>query len=413
MAALNDGYLEVQAYALLKLSAYEPSDFKALLKQPDDIAQKAVKIIKDKSLNSSVRSGAANGLGNLGDAAKPYVKDVAYIIKDESVDLYVRSNAAIGLGNMGDAAKPYVKEIADILKDESVNSIVREGAAIGLGNMGDAAKPYVKDIANILKDESVKSTVRGSAADALGNMGDAAKPYVKDIANILKDESVNSTVRGSAAEALGNMGDAAKPYVQDIANILKDKSVDSFVRWRAADALTNMDVAKPYVKNILDLIEDKSVNLLVRIGAAYTLGDIQQLELQEAVIILDQVYDAEKSSTYSFGFEVWRFLTYFLSGSTDEIKTLLEWTGFPQTIPHQITRDESVKTLQIFAKAWEPTQDLTRLRTDLANKIASVVEKGSWQPQDIVLLEQHYRNLKQEGYEEANTLHKVIVNLQG
>ena len=58
----------------------------------------------------------------MGDAAKPYVKDILDIIKDKSVDLEIRSNEAEALGNMGDAAKPYVKDILDIIKDKSVYS---------------------------------------------------------------------------------------------------------------------------------------------------------------------------------------------------------------------------------------------------------------------------------------------------
>ncbi|MEA5598602.1 HEAT repeat domain-containing protein, partial [Rivularia sp. UHCC 0363] len=341
----------------------------------------------------------------------PYVKDTANILKDKSADSDVRGSAVEALGNMGNAAKPY---IADILKDKSVESYVRSSAVEALGNMGNAAKPYVKDIADILKDKSVESYVRSSAAQALGNIGDAAKPYVKDIADILKDKSVDSFLRGSAAYALGNMEDAAKPYVQDILNFIKDKSVELFIRSIAASALENMgDAAKPYVKDILNLIKDKSVDLSFRRDVTVALGNVQQLKLEEIVIVLDNVYYAGQSYLGQLGFENSRFLTYILSGGTDEVKTLLKWTGYPQKIPDKLTHDEAVKTLQTFAKAWQPTQDLTRSRNDLASKIALVAKKSSWQPQDIILLEQHHRNLQQAGYSEADTLQSVIINLKG
>ena len=99
------------------------------------------------------------------------------ILKDKSVDSDIRSSAADALGNMGDAAKPYVKDIVDILKDKSVDSefgirdsTVPISAASALGNLGDAAKPYVKDILDIIKDKSVDSNIRSSAAQALGNI---------------------------------------------------------------------------------------------------------------------------------------------------------------------------------------------------------------------------------------------------
>ena len=206
-----------------------------------------------------------------------------------------------------------------------------------------------------------------------------------------------------------NMGDAAKPYVKDILDLIKDKSVDFVVRRSVAMALGNTgDAAKPYVKDILDLIKDKSVDSDVRDDAAQALGNIQQLELEKVVIILDNVYYVGESK-----FENWRFLTYILGGGTDDVKTLLKWTGYPKKLPDKLTHDEAVKTLQTFAKAWQPTQDLTRSRNDLASKIALVAKKASWQPHDIILLEQHHRNLQQAGYSEADTLQSVIINLKG
>ncbi|WP_044499936.1 HEAT repeat domain-containing protein [Nostoc sp. PCC 7107] len=380
-----------------------------------DAAQPYVKdivdILKDKSVNSYVRGNAAKALGNLGDAAKPYVKDILDFFKDKSLDNNVRRSAAEALGNLGDVAQPYVKDIADILKDKSVNIYVRGSAAVALGNLGDAAQPYVKDILDILKDKSVDNDVRYYAAEALGNLGDAAQPYVKDIADILKDKSVNSYVRGSAAKALGNLGDAAKPYVKDILDFFKDKSLDNNVRGSAAEALGNLgDAAQPYVKDILDILKDKSVDNGVGYGAAVALGKIEQLKLNNIVVILDNVY-------YDGQLQIaqWRFLTYFLGGGTEEVKTLLTWLGFPETktIPTSLTHEQGVKTLQIFAQAWEPSKDFTRLQQDLAKQIAVVARKISWQPQDIVILETHYNNLKKAGFNEADSLQSVIVSLKG
>ena len=483
LAALDDDYEQVKRDALSKLDRYEAKDWKPLLKKPEDVvkllentsatpfpvedyrlknrrdAESAEKrgkqrwVVLERRSNSRVRSNAVEALGNMGDAAKPYVKDIFnIIIKDKFVDSefaihesIVRSNAVEALGKMGDAAKPYAKDIFNmIIKDESVDSIVRRDAVKvlvnmgdvakpyvkdildlmikdesfalvlsdaveALGNMGDAAKPYVKDILNIIKDKSVNSSVRSNAVEALGYMGDAAKPYVKDVVNIIKDESVDSEVRSNAVEALGDMGDAAKPYVKDIIDILKDKSVDSNVRRNAAYALGNMgNASKPYVKDILNIIKDKSADSGVRNSAAQALQNIQQLKLGEVVIVLDNVY-------YDGHLIIpkWRLLTYIIGGGTDEVKTLLKWTGYPKKIPDKLTHDEAVKTLKTFAKVWQPTQNLTLSRNDLASKIALVAKKASWQPHDIILLEQHYRNLKQRGYNEADTLQSVIVNLKG
>ncbi|HYX13122.1 MAG TPA: hypothetical protein VE944_01890 [Nostoc sp.] len=99
---------------------------------------------------------------------------------------------------------------------------------------------------------------------------------------------------------------------------------------------------------------------------------------------------------------------------TDEVKTLLTWLGFPgtKTISTQLSHAQGDKTLQIFAQAWEPSRDFARLRSDLANKIAVVAKKVSWRSQDIFILETHYNNLKNAGYE-ADSLQSVIVKLKG
>ncbi|MDF5723755.1 MAG: HEAT repeat domain-containing protein [Rhizonema sp. PD37] len=65
IAALDDGKPEVKKLALDKLAKYESQDLKAVLKKPEDIARKAVNLLKDKSVDSDVRSSAAQALGNI------------------------------------------------------------------------------------------------------------------------------------------------------------------------------------------------------------------------------------------------------------------------------------------------------------------------------------------------------------
>ncbi|MBE9104173.1 HEAT repeat domain-containing protein [Nostoc cf. edaphicum LEGE 07299] len=443
VVALHDGYNEVKGSALDKLVQYDLKDSKSLRKKLEDIAQEAAKILKDKTVESTVRYNAASALANLGEAAKPYVKDILDFLKDKTVESTVRENAASALANLGEAAKPYVKDIADILKDKTVDPSVRSSAASALANLGEAAKPYVKDILDFLKDKSVDPSVRSSAALALANLGEAAKPYVKDILDFLKDKSVDPSVRSIAAQALANLGDAAKPYFKDMLDILKDKTVDSIVRFGVADALGNLgeaaksyvkdiadilkdktvessvrsvaaqalgnlgEAAKPYFKDILDFLKEKTVNNDGRYRVASALGKIEQLNLNNIVVILDSIYDAGQSE-----FAQWRFLTYFLGGGTDEVKTLLKWLGRPKAIPAQLSHDQGDKTLKLFAQVWEPSQGLARLREDLAKQIAIVARKVSWRPQDIVILETHHNTLKKAKYNEADSLQSVIVNLK-
>ncbi|MEH1831650.1 MAG: HEAT repeat domain-containing protein [Nostoc sp.] len=129
VAALDDGYDGVKKLAFNKFNEYDLKNLKLVVQKPEDIAQKAAKILNDKTVDNYVRRDAASALGNLGEAAKPYVKDIANILKDKTVDNYVRRGAASALGNLGEAAKPYVKDIANILKDKTVDEKLVQYAA--------------------------------------------------------------------------------------------------------------------------------------------------------------------------------------------------------------------------------------------------------------------------------------------
>ncbi|MFN6487303.1 HEAT repeat domain-containing protein [Nostoc sp. DedQUE02] len=192
---------------------------------------------------------------------------------------------------------------------------------------------------------------------------------------ILKDEKVDSYVRRRAAEALSEFGQAAARYIPDIANILKDEKVASDVRLSAAVALTN----------------------------------IRKLELKEVVIILNNSYQPGNSEYLN-----WRFLTYFLGGGTEEVKTLLKWLGSPQVTPDKLSHDEGVKTLNVFLQTWNNSQGLERLRNDLAKQISEVAANKNvfWKWQDIGLLQSHYSNLKKVNPTDANAVQSVINHLK-
>jgi HEAT repeat protein len=216
--------------------------------------------------------------------------------------------------------------------------------------------------------------------------------------------SVVYDIRGYEEPFLGNLGQAAQPYIQDILDFLKNEKVDAFVRGHAAVALGNVgQAAQPYIPDILAFLKNEQVNAFVRSRAAYALGNIRKLELNEFVVVLNAIYEPNWDN-----FEQWRFLTYFLSGGTDEVKTLLKWVGNPKALPAQLNYEEAKKTLEVFRDAWTATQGLERLRIDLANKIAIVAKQVSWKPQDIPLLQTHYDNLKKGGYNAADTVQSAI-----
>jgi HEAT repeat protein len=365
--------------------------------------------LKDDRIDTNVRISAVYALENLSDAAKPYVKDIADILKDDRIDTNVRISAAKALGNLSDAAKPYVKDIADILKDDEIDANMRGGAAEALGNLGDAAKPYVKDILDFLKDDRIDTNVRISAVYALGNLSDAAKPYVKDIADILKDDRIDTNVRISAVYALGNLSDAAKPYVKDIADILKDDRIDANVRSGVAKALGNLgDAAKPYVKDIADFLKDDKIDANVRSDVAEPLTKLTgKLNLETVSFLVGFAYQERDSADND------RFNAYYYSGGDEQVTRLLKWVAKPKHLPQTIDRPEAIKTLKVFASAWEASANVPEFRADLANKTALVVSKVTWLPQDLPLLKRQYDRLSAANMNQAAAIQQTIFNLEG
>jgi hypothetical protein len=154
-------------------------------------------------------------------------------------------------------------------------------------------------------------------------------------------------------------------------------------------------------------LKDKNVDGSVREGVLDTLGKIRKLEVNEVVVVLNDFYEPGQSD-----YQKWRFLTYFYGGGTDKVKTLLQWLGYPQAPPDKPTHSECKKTLEIFLEAWNGSQGLERLQKDLAQQIAAVTKKVTWKWQDINLLQSHYKNLKTAGFNEADTVHSVINELE-
>ena len=157
-----------------------------------------------------------------------------------------------------------------------------------------------------------------------------------------------------------------------------------------------------------NLLKDKTQDANVRGRAADALGRISQLDFNQSLIILDSAeYENSEAA------QQWRFLVYFLSGGSDEAKTLLKWMGKPQSgsIPTQLNHDEGVKTLTLFVKAWESSKDLPNLRSSLTQQIADVAKMGKWETGDIPLLEKHYKNLSDAKSNNADSVKAAIDSL--
>uniref|UniRef100_UPI0039C74D19 HEAT repeat domain-containing protein n=1 Tax=Scytonema sp. PCC 10023 TaxID=1680591 RepID=UPI0039C74D19 len=254
------------------------------------------------------------------------------------------------------------------------------------------AKEYAPKLVELLKDSD--TSVRYAAVKALGQM--QAKEYAPKVVELLKDS--NSDVRNTAANALGQM--QAKEYAPKLVELLKGS--DLSVRYAAAEALGQMQ-AKEYAPKLAELLKDS--DLTVRYAAAEALPKLGQQNLPVVVQVLDavQLYPSEVAEL--------RFLAHFISSGSQEVETLMQWVGKPKSRPEKLSRDQGKKTMELFDKAWKLSDSLPDLRQELAEQIAVVANKVSWQPQDMGLLQRHHTNLK--GYTQASTVESVIVKVKG
>jgi len=190
---------------------------------------------------------------------------------------------------------------------------------------------------------------------------------------------------------------------------VKEYALRQLDKYEPQDLKAVLKKPEDIAKKAADILKDEQMNLSVRSSAAEALGKIRKLELNEVVVILNTVYEPNQSS-----FEAWRFFTYFLSGGTDEVKTLLQWLGYPQETPPQLNYKDGKKTLEVFLKTWEHCQELELLRKDLAEQIAIVAanKKLEWRWQDIGLLKHHYNNLKTVYPTKATVVQSAINKLE-
>jgi len=69
--------------------------------------------------------------------------------------------------------------------------------------------------------------------------------------------------------------------------------------------------------------------------------------------------------------------------------------------------------MQSFADTWKFSESTPEFRQELAEQIAAVARKVSWKPQDITLLQNHYKNLQAGKFTQADAVESVILNLEG
>lgn len=259
------------------------------------------------------------------------------------------------------AAQEHSPMIAALLADQDWR--VRQAALRILEGMGAAAKEHTSKIALLLRDVEWRN--RALAIQVLRAIGALDKELAPEIAALLDDKDV----RFAAVEALGELGPAAKEYAPHVAALLKDVAEDDAYTIEALKAMGPLDITTiPY--------------------------------------ILSPIYD-----TRSRAAEL-RFLAHFLGGGEQDAKTFIRWLGRPDRLPLTVLRDDGVRALEIFARAWEPSSSLRWLRYDLEQQIARVASHVRWQVEDLPLLRRHAANLEAVRSTHVASIRNVIASLE-
>lgn len=85
------------------------------------------------------------------------------------------TNATVGLGEVGDAASPFILDIASLMGSE--DATVRQEAANSLGKLGRRSEPALELlVAEVSKTPS--DATSWFAADAIGKIGEPATKYI-------------------------------------------------------------------------------------------------------------------------------------------------------------------------------------------------------------------------------------------
>ncbi|MEH2310747.1 MAG: HEAT repeat domain-containing protein, partial [Nostoc sp.] len=384
--------------------------------QAKEQAPQVAKLLTDS--NFDVRKAAAQALGQM--QAKEQAPQVAKLLTDSNFD--ARYAAAQVLGQM--QAKEQIPKLLPLLNDSDRDA--RYAAIQALGQM--QAKEQVPQLVQLLEDS--QPSARYAAIQALWQM--QAKEQAPLVAKLLQDADVG--VRYGAAEALGRM--QAKEQAPLVAKLLQDPNSD--IRYAAAEALGQMQ-AKQQIPQLVPLLIDDS-HPTARKGAAQALGKMQAKEqvpqlvpllkdpdsgvrgaVVEALMKLGQqdlpVVVQVLDSVHSYLSEIgqMRFLAHFLGGGEPQVETLMQWVGKPKMPPQKLTYNQGVETMKIFEKAWKDCDSLPDLQRELAEQISEVAANKNvpWKLQDIVLLENHYNNLKKVYPTNANAVQSAIDNLEG
>jgi HEAT repeat protein len=233
-------------------------------------AKYLLEIARDRDIDASFRNETVEQLGKSPNAAN-YAQDFSDILKDRGNYPFPACGAVISLGNLGDAATPYVFQMWSFFTDRSLDNSTQHCATTALSNLNRAAAPHAPYFLKILKNTSSPVAERRQAATILGNIGTVNEADRRDLIALLKNPQTDTVVKIAIATALGNFGDATQPNFTDFWTIVKSPDADRDLRNAAATAFGKSDRA---VTALIGILGDPNLDRIGREAAARGLDNI-------------------------------------------------------------------------------------------------------------------------------------------
>ena len=111
LAALDDGYDRVKGYGFTDLAEYKSAELKTALQQPEEVARKAVSMIKNEKVDPYVRVDAFKVFAKLGEYGAEYFPEIFNFMNTENSSILFQRDLADGLNNLGARRAEYSPDV--------------------------------------------------------------------------------------------------------------------------------------------------------------------------------------------------------------------------------------------------------------------------------------------------------------
>ncbi len=241
---------ELGIYALLFL-LYIGNHFKE--DYFNSVIDKAIDLIKDKNIDSSLRGDIAESLSNLGRKDDKVVDTLIEFIKDKNIDSSLRGDIAKFLSNLGRNDDKVVNTLIEFIKDKNIDSLLRGDIAESLSNLGRNDDKFVDTLIGFIKDKNIDFWVRRDIAISLSSLGRSDDKVVDTLIEFIKDKNIDFWVRRDIAKSLSNLGRNDDKFIDTLIEFIKDENIDFWVRRDIASSIAPLSKEKVEIFSNIDI----------------------------------------------------------------------------------------------------------------------------------------------------------------